>query len=85
MREGYIFLYWKGSEYQPGDKYTVTEDHTFEAQWEKKSDPAPIPVNPIPPKTADNSNIILWMVLMNTALLSFAAMIYLRRRKNEQE
>ena len=34
-REDYRFLYWKGSEYQPGDSYTVTGDHTFVAQWEK--------------------------------------------------
>ena len=35
VREGYSFLYWKGSEYHPGDEYTVTDDHTFTAQWEK--------------------------------------------------
>ena len=35
VREGHTFTYWKGSEYQPGDKYTVTEDHTFEAQWKE--------------------------------------------------
>ena len=34
-REGYRFLYWKGSAYQPGDKYTVVDDHMFVAQWEK--------------------------------------------------
>ena len=33
-REGYRFLYWKGSEYQPGDEYVVLEDHKFVAQWE---------------------------------------------------
>ena len=35
-RIGYKFLYWKGSEYQPGDKYTVTGTHTFTAVWEKE-------------------------------------------------
>ena len=35
VREGYTFLYWRGSEYQPGDSYTVEEDHTFTAVWEK--------------------------------------------------
>ncbi|WP_159459174.1 DUF6359 domain-containing protein [Helcococcus massiliensis] len=40
-REGYKFLYWKGSEYQPGDKYTAEADHTFVAQWEKIETPAP--------------------------------------------
>ena len=32
-RDGYTFDYWKGSRYEPGDKYTVTGDHTFTAQW----------------------------------------------------
>ena len=35
IREGYIFKYWKGSKYQPGDKYKVEGDHTFVAFWEK--------------------------------------------------
>ena len=50
-REGYTFLYWKGSEYQPGDSYTVTEDHTFVAQWEKNPEPSP-EVTPTPAPTA---------------------------------
>ena len=36
-RDQYVFLYWKGSEYQPGDAYTVTQDHTFVAQWKEKN------------------------------------------------
>ncbi|MBQ6575913.1 MAG: hypothetical protein IJL90_07405, partial [Lachnospiraceae bacterium] len=37
--EGYKFLYWKGSEYYPGEKYKVEGDHNFTAMWEKvKSD-----------------------------------------------
>ena len=35
VREGYEFLYWKGSKYLPGDKYLAFEDHTFVAQWKK--------------------------------------------------
>ena len=27
------FSYWRGSEYNPGDKYTVMEDHTFTAVY----------------------------------------------------
>ena len=42
VREGWTFLYWRGSEYQPGDSYTVTEDHTFTAQWEEE-EPSPSP------------------------------------------
>ena len=34
-RKGYTFVCWKGSEYQPGDKYTVAEDHVFTAEWKK--------------------------------------------------
>ncbi len=36
MREGYKFLYWKGSEFYPGDKYVVPAGgHVFTAMWEK--------------------------------------------------
>ena len=34
-REGYTFAYWKGSEYQPGDDYTIEGDHDFTAVWTK--------------------------------------------------
>ncbi|MDD6919939.1 MAG: InlB B-repeat-containing protein [Eubacteriales bacterium] len=37
-RAGYKFLYWKGSEYQPGASYKVVGNHTFVAQWEKVTD-----------------------------------------------
>ena len=39
VREGFEFLYWKGSEYHPGDKYTVTENHTFTAEWKEAGSP----------------------------------------------
>ena len=38
-RKGYTFLYWEGSRYDPGDSYTVTEDHTFVAKWRKGTTP----------------------------------------------
>ena len=39
-REGYKFLYWKGSEFHPGENYTVPAGgHTFVAQWEKVEKP----------------------------------------------
>lgn len=38
-RSGYIFKYWKGSKYNPGDKYKVTGKHTFTAVWEKAGGP----------------------------------------------
>lgn len=36
-REGYVFDYWKGSEYYPGDVYKVEDNHTFTAVWKKDS------------------------------------------------
>jgi len=46
IRPCFIFQYWRGYEYQPGDKYEVIEDHTFNAVWK--------PETPnIPPKTGD--------------------------------
>lgn len=34
-KEGYKFLYWQGSNYNPGDKYKVEGAHDFGAVWEK--------------------------------------------------
>ena len=34
-RDGYTFVCWKGSEYQPGDKYHADSDHAFTAEWQK--------------------------------------------------
>ena len=64
-REGYRFLYWKGSEYNPGDSYTVKGDHTFTAQWETGNPPRP-------PQTGDDTRILLHALTMGvsgTALL----------------
>ena len=55
-REGYKFLYWKGSEYHPGQEYTVTGDHTFVAQWEQAPTPTPTPTaTPTPTVTPSPS------------------------------
>jgi hypothetical protein len=37
-RDGYRFVYWEGSRYNAGDKYTVNGDHLFTAIWEKIDD-----------------------------------------------
>lgn len=53
-REGYVFDYWQGSEYQPGDQYTVTGDHTFVAQWKPAGIPeiyVPVPLATQPLET----------------------------------
>lgn len=53
-KEGYKFLYWKGSKYNPGDKYKVEGDHKFVAQWEKLDEPTIIgPENPNNPTNSD--------------------------------
>ena len=52
-RDGYVFDYWEGSKFQPGDKYTVIGDHIFTAQW-KEATPTPTPTptpNPTPTPT----------------------------------
>ncbi len=67
-REGYTFLYWKGSKYQPGDKYTVVSDHTFVAQWKKKPESVA--------GTGDDTNLLLLIFLM---LLSGTALVVLER------
>ena len=36
-RAGYKFDYWEGSKLYPGDKYTVTEDHTLKAVWSRST------------------------------------------------
>ena len=59
-REGYEFLYWKGSEYQPGEKYKAVEDHTFVAQWKKAAvvNPEPTPEEPSQSsKSAESSKV----------------------------
>ncbi|MBO4411655.1 MAG: Cna B-type domain-containing protein, partial [Lachnospiraceae bacterium] len=62
-REGYIFLYWEGSLYQPGDEYTVVEDHVFTAQWMEEE---------TPPDTRDRTRPECWFLLM---LLSMIAVV----------
>ncbi len=40
-REGYRFLHWQGSQFQPGDTFTVpVGGHVFTAAWQKITDPA---------------------------------------------
>ena len=46
-RRGYDFLYWKdaaGTQYNPGDSYTVKDNHTFIAQWKKEEKPPKPPI-----------------------------------------
>jgi uncharacterized repeat protein (TIGR02543 family) len=77
VREGYTFRCWKGSEYRPGDRYTVTEDHTFTAQWEKNgSGGVGSGTN-----TGDGAHPLLWIMLALAAALEAAVIMIRRRRK----
>ncbi len=93
-REGYTFKYWKGSEYQPGDTYTVEGDHTFTAEWEKNEEPAPDPdpepdpepkpepkPEPEVPETGDATVLpSLAMLAASTAMI--AGSLLARRKKH---
>lgn len=89
-REGYTFKYWKGSEYHPGDTYTVEGDHTFTAEWEKNEEPAPDPdpePDPEPkpepeiPKNGDATVLpSLAMLAASTAMI--AGSLLARRKKH---
>ena len=47
-REGYRFLYWQGSHYDPGASYKVEGTHKFTAVWAKKENPTPPQPTPAP-------------------------------------
>ena len=82
VRDGYKFLYWKGSEYHPGDKYTVREDHTLEAQWEKTSGGSGSDSRSgTNHKTGDELNVLLWLTLMGVSMTLVAATGWIRRRR----
>ena len=86
-RDGYTFDYWKGSEYQPGDEYTVTGDHVFEAQWKKADDKKKHSDHDDDDDdddshhhrksapTGDNSNAALWIALVLVAALGVVGTI----------
>lgn len=97
-REGYEFMYWKGSEYMPGDKYTVTEGHTFTAQWKESGtsddggsdadsdDPGSGSKDKKKPvNTGDQNDLTLCLILMSISAAAFLAMLAGRRRKKERE
>lgn len=73
VKEGYTFLYWKGSRYNPGDKYQVTgDDHTFTAACQKKA-----------PETGDSGMMYVYALgmLLATGLL---ITLNVRRSKGNQ-
>lgn len=92
-KEGFKFLYWKGSEYNPGDSYTVEGAHKFTAIWELVEEeteeptvtPDPTPADYVAPtpKTGDSSGLGAWIVLMTVSGLAAAEMFIFRKRFSE--
>ena len=80
-REGYTFSYWKGSEYQPGDSYTVEEDHEFVAQWEKTPEPEDEGASGGIVPTGDISHTGDWIALLVLSLFALAAVLMYRRKR----
>lgn len=84
-RDGYKFLYWKGSEYQPGDEYVVQGNHTFIAEWEKndkksegKSTPDKKTRVDKMPKTGDNLDLAVYAGLL--AMMSVGVLLTLKKK-----
>ena len=86
-RDGYTFSYWKGSEYQPGESYTVDGDHTFTAVWTKNDEGSggsgsddsgnSKPNDSERPKTGDSGYAFYLMLLIGSAA-ALAAMLAAR-------
>ena len=82
-KEGYKFLYWKGSEYEAGAEYTVEGPHDFTAVWEAETKEE-AKEQETSPKTGDSNQMMLWIALMAVALaggIGILIMIYKRREQ----
>ena len=78
-REGYRFLYWKGSVYQAGAQYTVTGPKTFTAVWEPISGQTTENKQKTLPSTGETSSTLSFLGL---AGLGFLALLgWSRKRK----
>ena len=74
-KEGYKFLYWKGSQYEAGAEYTVDGPHDFTAVWEKVE---------TSPKTGDNNQIIIWYALLGGAIIAGISILIVALKKKQQ-
>ena len=88
-REGYRFLYWRGSQYDAGADYTVEGDHLFTAVWEKISGGSDANDSHVPktaakasPATGDESELALWISIMAAAVLALVYTFVRRREYN---
>ena len=78
-KEGYKFLYWKGSEYEAGAEYTVEGPHDFTAEWEEVKEEQETKQD-TSPKTGDNGNAGIWAAIMGGALLVIILLVLLGRK-----
>ncbi len=78
-KDGCTFDYWEGSRYNAGDIYTVSEDHTLKAVWKVNTvvDNNTVSNNTETPKTGDNNNMMMYVIL---AMLSLAGGVAVRRK-----
>ena len=74
-KEGYTFLYWKGSEYEAGAEYTVKGRHDFTAVWEGQE---------TSPKTGDSNQIMLWIALLTAALAGGLGVLIVSLKRKQQ-
>lgn len=88
-REGYRFLYWRGSQYDAGADYTVEGDHLFTAVWEKISGGSDANDSHVAktaakasPATGDESELALWISIMTAAVLALVYTFVRRREYN---
>lgn len=91
IKDGYTFLYWQGSKYNPGEQYLVTElDHTFTAVWQKnevkpdnKGNTSSVntkKVDKTSPKTGDNGMMYVYALEL---LMAASGMLILNARRNK--
>ncbi|MGX8773824.1 MAG: InlB B-repeat-containing protein [Bacillota bacterium] len=84
-KDGFDFVEWQGSSYQPGDKYTVEGDHTFTAVWKAAStggDSDDSDSDSEGADTGDSFGLIGLLAMMGAAMLGLIALT--ARRRNEE-
>ena len=83
VREGYRFVEWRGSSYQPGDDYHVMAHHEFVAIWEKEAEPEE-PEKSDKPDTGDHNDPLGALAGFILAGAGLGGVYAYRRRKEEE-
>lgn len=74
-KQGYEFLYWKGSKYHPNEKYVIIGNHKFTAEWSKIE--SNVSVKSYNPPTGDY-DVTYYMLYM---IISLIGLIYIKNNK----